>query len=82
MVKAQVQLEKEDLEQLRALAAREGVSVSELVRRSVRTMLETQAKPSRRELLEEALSVAGIGHSGRHDIGWRHDDYLAETLGE
>jgi len=82
MVKTQVQLPREDLEALRRDAAEEGVSVSELVRRAVKDLLESKQKPTQRELMERALSVAGKYHSGVPDLGERHDYYLAEALEE
>jgi Arc/MetJ-type ribon-helix-helix transcriptional regulator len=78
MVKTQVQLQEEDLAELRRMAAEEGVSVSELVRRGIKQVLESRHKPSREELWERASKVAGKYRSGKHDIGRRHDDYLAE----
>lgn len=82
MVRTQVQLPEEDLTALRRLAAEEGVSVSELVRRGVRQMLDDQGKPSREELWERAMSVAGKYRSGKTDIARRHDHYLAEIMDE
>jgi len=80
MVKTQVQLPEEDLAELRRLAAEEGVSVSELVRRGVKQVLEAKRKPSRKELWERASALAGKFRSGRTDLGRRHDDYLAEDF--
>ena len=82
MVRTQVQLAEEDLAALQQLAAEQGVSVSELVRQGVKWVLEGKRKPSRQELLERALSTAGIGHSGLPDVAERHDDYLAEAYEE
>lgn len=81
MVRTQVQLPEEQLAVLRRMAAEEGVSVSELVRRGVAQLLESRRKPTREELWERALSVAGKYRSGKTDIGERHDDYLAEDFG-
>lgn len=80
MVRTQVQLPEEDLRELRRLAAEEGVSVSELLRRGVKHVLEARGKPSREELWERAMKVVGKHRSGKTDIGRRHDDYLAEDL--
>ena len=66
-------LPEDDLTALRRLAAEKGVSVSELVRRGVRQLL------TREELWERASKVVGKFHSGKRDIGQRHDDYLAEA---
>lgn len=80
MVKTQVQLPEEDLAELRRMAAEEGVSVSELVRRGVKQVLDAKGKPSREELWERASKVIGKFRSGKTDIGQRHDDYLAEDF--
>jgi len=82
MVKTQVQLPEDDLRELRRMAAEEGVSVSELVRRYVAQGLQAKAKPSRQELMRRALEVAGKHRSGKHDIARRHDEYLAEAYRE
>ena len=74
MAKMQVRLPQEDLTALRRLAAEKGVSVSELVRRGAKQLL------AREELWERASKVAGKFHSGKSDIGQRHDDYLAEDF--
>ena len=82
MVKTQVQLPEGDLAELRRLAAEEGVSVSELVRRGVKHVLDAKRKPSREELWERAMKVVGKYRSGKSDVAQRHDDYLAEAYGE
>ena len=80
MVKTQVQLPEADLAELRRLAAEQGVSVSELVRRGVRQVLKSETGPTREELWDRASKVIGKYHSGKTDIGRRHDDYLAEDF--
>ncbi len=82
MVKTQVQLPEEDLAELRRLAAQEGVSVSELVRRGVKEVLKAKRQPDRSELMRRALEVAGKYRGGKHDVARRHDDYLAEAYME
>jgi Arc/MetJ-type ribon-helix-helix transcriptional regulator len=82
MVRTQVQLPEGDLRELQRMAKEEHVSVSELVRRGVRCVIEQQGKPSRRELMERALEVAGKYDSGLTDVAERHDDYLAEAYDE
>jgi len=77
-----VQLPEEDLRELQRVAAEEGVSVPELVRRGVKQVLEARRRPSKSELMERALAAAGAGHSGKGDLAERHDDYLAEEGGE
>jgi Arc/MetJ-type ribon-helix-helix transcriptional regulator len=79
VVKTQVQFPEEDLTALRRLAAEKGVSVSELVRRGVKQLLKSEQGPTREELWERASKVVGKFHSGKPDIGQRHDDYLEEA---
>ncbi len=79
MVRTQIQLPEQDLAELRRLAAEEGVSVSELVRRGVKHVLEGKRRPSREELWERAMKVVGKYRSGKSDVAQRHDDYLAEA---
>jgi len=82
MVRTQVQLPEEDLKELRRLAAEEGVSVSELLRRGAKQVLAARGKPSREELWERASKVIGKFRSGKTDVAQRHDDYLAEAYEE
>lgn len=80
MIRTQVQLTEEQLSLLRQLAAEEGVSVSELVRRGVSQLFQSRRSPGRTELWRRALQVAGKFHSGLPDLAERHDYYLAENL--
>jgi Arc/MetJ-type ribon-helix-helix transcriptional regulator len=82
MVKTQVQLPEDDLAALRRLAAEQGVSVSELVRRGVKQFLASSRGPSREELWRRATEAAGKFRSGYHDVARRHDEYLAEAYAE
>ena len=72
-------LPEDDLTALRLLAADKGVSVSELLRRGVKQLLKSERGPTREELWERASKVVGKYHSGKPDIGQRHDDYLEEA---
>ncbi len=80
LVRTHVRLPEDDLIRLRRLAAVKGVSVSELVRRGVRQVLQSETGPARSELWERAGKVIGKYHSGEADIGQRHDDHLADEL--
>lgn len=80
MVKTQVQLPEDDLAALRRLAAEQGVSVSELVRRGVKHILGSNQAPSREELWRRARAAAGKYRSGKHDVARRHDHYIAEAI--
>jgi predicted Ser/Thr protein kinase len=78
MVRTQIQLSQQQLNALRRLAAERGVSVAELVREGVDTVLQGVSKISE-EKRRRALSVVGKFHSGRSDLSTRHDDYFAEA---
>lgn len=79
MVRTQVQFTEEQIEALRARAAREDVSVSELVRRAVEAWVATETSWSEKK--RRALEVSGRFGSGRDDVSRRHDEHLAEAFG-
>lgn len=79
MARTIVQLRDEQLAELREVAAREGVSIAELVRQGVDEVLAVRR---RRHGYERLLSVAGRFSSGLPDLAERHDDYLAEIYAE
>jgi hypothetical protein len=68
----QIYLEQEQDRALRALAQKLGLSIAELVRRSIDHYLAELP-------LEEdpALSIVGLGHSGAGDLAAEHDRYIA-----
>ena len=59
MVRTQVQFPVDQLEILREMAARQGVSVSNLVRHAVSSVARSEPRPGRSELRRRALAVAG-----------------------
>lgn len=78
MVRTQVQFTEEQIEALRARAAREDVSVSELVRRAVEAWVAVE-RPWK-ETRRRAIEVAGRFRSGHTDVSERHDEHLAEAF--
>jgi len=79
-VRTQVQFEKDELEALRKAAQLEGVSLSHLVRRSVRRTLGlTRNQTSEREKLR-AEFIRSAGCAGEpdqmHSVARRHNDIL------
>jgi len=79
MIRTQVQFTEDQIEALRERAAREEVSVAELVRRAVGAWVATET--SSKERRRRALEVAGRYRSGRGDVSRRHDEHLAEAFG-
>ncbi len=82
MVRTQVQLTEEQMAALKEMAVREKVSMAELVRRAVDTLLATRRAVGWEERRRRALEVVGRFDSGLTDVSERHDDYLAEGLYE
>lgn len=82
MVRTQIQLSERQSEDLKRLARKQGISVAEIIRRSVNRTLKDGYVPSEDELWIRALRVVGCGHSGMSDVSERHDDYLVEAYQE
>ena len=80
MVRTQIQLTERQAQLLRALAAREGLSMAELIRGAVDRMVQGRAEVSTDERKQRALAVAGRFASGRTDVSRRHDRELAEAF--
>lgn len=78
MVRTQVQFTEEQIEALRARAAREGVSVAELVRRAVEAWVITETSSEDRR--RRALRIVGRFGSGHDDVARRHDEHLVEAF--
>jgi len=80
VVRIQVQLTEEQLASLKRLAARRGVSVSELVRQGVDAVLRGPQAEQERLRRERARAAAGRFRSGLGDLAEAHDRYLLEDL--
>jgi hypothetical protein len=72
-----VQLPDDQAQALKALSARTGLSVAELMRRGLVPLLHNGID-GEEERLRRAAAVVGRFHSGRIDISAEHDRYLAE----
>jgi len=82
MVRTTVRLTEKQAEQVKALAVARGVSVAEIIRRSMDAFAATSQKPSKQELWERSLLAIGIVGSGLGDLAANHDEYLAEAYGQ
>ena len=80
MIRTQIQLEEKQYRTLKELAGEYKVSMATLIRQSVDLLLAQEAKPSRDELKQRALSIVGKYHDieGARDVSINHDKYLAE----
>jgi hypothetical protein len=73
----QIYLEPAQDKALRLLARREGISLAELIRRTIDHYLAELPVED-----DPALQVVGLGRSGRKDLASKHDDYLAALAKE
>lgn len=82
MVRTQIQLTNAQSRLLKTLAREEGVSIAELIRRSVDQYLRRQQVQDRAELKQRSLSLLGQYSSESPDLGENHDVYLADIYAE
>jgi hypothetical protein len=82
MVRTQIQLREDQSAVLKAMAADRGVSVAELIRRSIDRFMREQKEPTMEEKWERAMSIIGIANSGLGDLAENHDKYLEEAYAE
>lgn len=79
MVRTQIHLAEEQYRKLRTMAGSKGVSIAEIIRRSVDNTLEAEIMPDRDELRARACAVFGIYKDIEPDVAENHDKYLPET---
>ena len=82
MIRTQVQLTEEQARALRDLASTRRVSVAELIRQCVDTLIQSSREIDAEERRRRAVAAAGRFHSGVSDISAEHDKYLAEVFQE
>jgi hypothetical protein len=81
MIRTQVQLDEEQYERLRALAARRRQSVAQLVREGVEHVLaESEHTRSWHGLWKAVGSCRDL--DGARDVSARHDEHLARAFGQ
>jgi Arc/MetJ-type ribon-helix-helix transcriptional regulator len=68
MVRVQVQLTEEQLDAVRNVARRRGVSVSQVVRDGVNLLPPDERSPSREEPVRRSLEMLGMFRSGTGDV--------------
>jgi len=79
MVRTQIQLTEDQAKALKKIAAARQLSVAELIRRAVDTMIKTSTAADPEDRMKRALDIAGKFTSGKSDVSKRHDAYLAES---
>ena len=78
MIRTQIQLTEEQSVRLKAIAARQGISIAKLIRQSIDILLSRNAEPTPEDRYRRAARAAGRFHSGRRDVAERHDEHLSE----
>ena len=81
MVRTQIQLTESQATSLKRMAARQHVSMAELIRRAIDSIAVTGDTADSEERRKTALAAAGKFHSGQRDLSKKHDKYLAEAFG-
>lgn len=83
MVRTQIQLTERQARELKRIAAMEGVSMAEVIRKAVDAKLRGGVREVPwEERNRRALAVMGKFRSGLKDVAEKHDDYLAEEYGK
>jgi hypothetical protein len=80
MVRTQIQLSEDQAKAVKAVAAAQGISAAEVIRRAIDSVIQSPSMPDAVEKRKRALEVIGKFRSGEKDISEKHDDYLAEAF--
>jgi site-specific recombinase len=80
MIRTQIQLTEDQAKALKRLAATRRVSIAELIRQGVDTVLRSNAGIDLDEKRRRAIEAVGKFRSGQRDISEKHDNYLAEAM--
>jgi predicted CopG family antitoxin len=73
MIRTQIQFEKESYEKLKAKSKASGDSISEIVRRSLDSTIDSQEADQK---WARAFQSMGKFESGLKDLSNKHDEYL------
>jgi len=82
MIRTQIQLTEEQAKALKKIASSRHISMAELIRQGVETILKSPGVPDAEEKRRRALAAVGRYRSGQHDISLEHDKHLAESFGK
>ena len=82
MIRTQIQLTENQARDLKRLAAARHLSMAQLIRQGVDSILRSNTVMDAAEKRKRALALAGKFRSGKHDVSKEHDKYLAEDFGK
>jgi len=79
MVRTQIRLSKEQVKAIKRIAAAQGTSMAEVIRRAVNGIIGSSSAGDWKEQHQRALEIVGKFRSGNRDGSKNHDRYLAEA---
>ncbi len=82
MVRTQIQLTEEQVKALKKIALSRHLSIAEIIRQSVDTVIRTNTVVDIEERRKRAIDIVGRFSSGKRDISRKHDRYLVEAFGK
>jgi hypothetical protein len=80
MRRTQIQLTEDQVKALKKIASKKQVSLAELIRQGVNTLIRSSGEIPSEELKRRAIAAAGRFRSGKKDISTKHDEYLTEAF--
>lgn len=82
MVRTQIQLTEEQVMALKKIALSRHLSIAEIIRQAVDTVIRTNTIVDVEERRKRAIDIVGRFSSGKRDISRKHDTYLVEAFGK
>jgi hypothetical protein len=79
MIRTQIQLTEALAAHIKELAAREHISMAEMIRKALTRFLETTPKDGADERYTRAMAAAGRFRSGNRRLSTEHDAAFAEA---
>jgi predicted DNA-binding ribbon-helix-helix protein len=79
MVRTQIQLTENQAKALKEIAQSRHLSVAELIRKAVDTVIKASTVINVEERHKRAMEIVGKFGSGKRDVSKKHDLYLTEA---
>jgi predicted DNA-binding ribbon-helix-helix protein len=79
MVRTQIQLTEDQAKALKEIAQSRHLSVAELIRKAVDTVIKSNTVVNAEERHKRAMEIVGKFSSGKRDVSKKHDLYLTEV---
>ena len=79
MVRTQIQLTEDQAKALKKIAQSRHLSVAELIRKAVDTVIKSSNVTSVEERHKRAMEIVGKFGSGKRDVSKKHDLYLTDA---